>query len=109
MITKSNINNVTMVSEICNVLQGVEKDISNYAKSKREEYNKTFDIIREFSDKIESDEVKKNFEKIRIRNKDFGYLYPDDITSFKNELKNNLISYALCRGYLKIENIKEEI
>lgn len=97
------------VSEICNVLQGVEKDTSKYTKSKRSDYDKTFDNIREFSNKIDSDEVKKNFEKIRIRNKDFGYLYPEDVNSFKSELKNNLISYALCRGYLKIENIREEI
>lgn len=97
------------VSEICNVLQGVEKDLSLRNKSNRKDYDIIDSNIREFSNKIDSDEVKKNFEKIRIRNKDFGYLYPEDVNSFKSELKNNLISYALCRGYLKIENIREEI
>lgn len=91
------------VSEICNVLQGVEKDLLMKTKSNRKDYDIIDINIKEFSNKIEAEQVKKNFTKIRIRNKDFGYLYPENVEEFKDAMKCNLISYALCRGYLQLE------
>lgn len=88
-----------LVNETCNVIQGVVANPKGMNKkhNKFDELNRN---IKAFADKIDSCEPNKCFEKIRIRNKDFGYSYPTDVEKFNNELWKDLISYMICTNIL---------
>ena len=88
-----------LINETCNVIQGI---IANpkYANKKCKEGQEIQKNIKKFANKIDSCEPNKCFEKIRNRNKDFGYIYPDDVEKFNSDLWKDLISYMICTNIL---------
>lgn len=83
---------------ICNVLQGINKDICQ-VKDKTDNVNKN---IEKFAEKIDSKEVRKIFNKIKIRNEDFDYQYPKDDESYKEKLNDYAIWYLLNQRDLQL-------
>jgi len=78
-------------NELCNVLQNIDKDI---IKVNSKEIS-----VQEFANKIDSKETRKIFNKIKLRNIDFGYQYPKNINKFKDQLDDYVIWYMFNQNY----------
>lgn len=87
------------LSVICNVLQGINKDLTLSNKKNRDEYKNIYENITYFAGKINTLDVKKMIDKIRNRHKDFGFLYPENEEEFKDELYTNLVKILYFKGY----------
>lgn len=88
------------VNELCNVLQGVIKDVRKIKSTDKDESSvKVNKNISEFADKIYSKETRKIFNKIKLRNEDFEYQYPKNINKFKEQLHDYVIWYMFNQKY----------
>lgn len=90
-----------LVSKICNVLQGIEKDTSKQNKKNKDEFDCVFEALKTFGNKINSIDNKKMFNKLKMRHVDFGYKYPEDKEEFDKMLWNNLCKMFYYQGYIK--------
>lgn len=89
------------LSDVCNVLQGINKDISLKTKYNKDEYNDVNDNINKFIDKINSDNPNKVFDKLKNRHRDFGFRYPENVDDFKKELREDLYKMFYFKGYIE--------
>lgn len=96
------------VNEICNVLQGINKDISKITNKGDKDNDDINHNINEFANKIDSRESKKIFSKIKLRNEDFEYQYPKNINKFKEQLHDYVIWYMFNQKYFDINMYHEE-
>lgn len=96
------------LNKSCNVIQGVNENIVEKNKKNHIEFKNVDKNIKDFSNKIGSEEVKKNFEKIRIRNRDFEYQYPENEEEYKNCLIDDLTWYLLVKRYIKQSDYSED-
>lgn len=89
------------LSDVCNVLQGIDKDISLKTKENKKDYENINNNINNFIEKIGSEEHNKVFDKLKNRHKDFGFRYPEDVDKFNNELLEDLLKMFYFKGYVK--------
>lgn len=114
LIYKINIGKIFMwrhliqeVNLVCNVFQGINKPIEKINKKGQEENDELNNNINKFAEKIESKETKKIFDKIRLRNKDFEYEYPEDIQLFNEKMNEYVVLYFYNKRYIKPEQYYE--
>ena len=89
------------LSDVCNVLQGIDKDISLKTKQNKEEYKIVNDNINNFIEKIGSENHNKVFDKLKNRHRDFGFRYPENIEEFNKKLKEDMYKMFYFKGYVK--------
>ena len=73
------------VTEVCNILQGIDKDLILKNKHNKKEYDYIDKNIKMFGNKIEFNESKSMFDKIRARHKDFGFRYLEEFNKEKDD------------------------
>ena len=97
------------VNLLCNVFQGIEIPMSNVNKKiKTDKVVKLNNNIKLFATRIDVVDVKKMFGKIRLRNKDFEFEYPEDIQKFNDELDSYVVWYFMNKGYVKSEDYMDD-
>lgn len=93
------------IAYICNILQKANKNASLRTNLNKNDYDEEYNNIKEFGNKIEHNETKKMFDKLKKRHHDFGFKYPKNETELDNEiysLWNNLLTMAHHLGYINI-------
>lgn len=96
------------VNEICNVIQGVIKDIRKITNKGIKDNDDINNNINEFATKIESKETRKIFNKIKLRNEDFEYQYPKNIDKYKEQLHDYVIWYMFNQNHFDSNMYHEE-
>ena len=92
------------VSEICNVIQKIDKDLSKQNKKNRDDYKTVNDNIKLFGEKIDSNSTNKMFNKVKMRHIDFGFSYPEseeELKKYETTLWGSLCKMFYHQGYLK--------
>lgn len=91
------------INELCNVKQEITKDISKKNRYNKDEFNDIDKSVQVFANKINGNETKKMFDKIKRRNEDYGYQYPKNIDKYKEQLHDYVIWYLLNQRDLKLD------
>lgn len=92
------------LSDVCNVLQGINKDISLKTKQNKDEYDNINNNINTFIEKINSEDHNKVFDKLKNRHRDFGFRYPEDVEEFNKELIEDFYKMLYFKGYIVSNN-----
>ena len=69
----------------------------------KDEFNDIDKSVQVFANKINGNETKKMFDKIKRRNEDYGYQYPKNIDKYKEQLHDYIIWYLLNQRDLKLD------
>lgn len=85
------------LNKICNYIQRIIYDPRKITKRNKKEGNDIFNSVKTFISKLEEQNTDKAFSKIRNRNKDFGYIYPEDNDKFEEDLWLYIISYCVSK------------
>ena len=111
VIIKINTNSNTMykykdifghICYICNYIQNINKNVSDYKKEKFKEYTNINNKVSEFGEKINQKDTNKMFDKLKKRHKDFGFNYPNDKNEMEKDLWCSVLSMAHHLGYIDL-------
>jgi hypothetical protein len=87
------------IADVCNYLQGINKDCSLRNENNREEYNDINNTIKSFGENFNNNDSNRMFNKVRNRHFDFGFYYPEDPDKYNETLCRDLVRMLSYFGY----------